>query len=155
MSIHPKVNGEYKETSACYVKVGGAWKKAKKLFVKVDGVWKEGWRGSTTIVVKSTNQFTIPIKGYDGTTVRNVEIRNLNLRLYNKSTGNLIAEKHYDVVTITSESKPILDVYPASGANQSASFTPHITGSTITVYPTLTSATYVYAEFEYDEVVKV
>ena len=155
MSIHPKVNGAYKAMTDCNVKVAGAWKQAEIILTKVNGVWKEAWRKSTVIVVKTNNSFTIAIKGYDGTLVRKVQIKSLKLRLYDKSSGNLLAEKDYGTVEFTSDALPNLTVSNA-GISRSAAFMPHITESKLTVYPTLEpSASYVYAEFEYAEVVKV
>ena len=155
MAIYPKVNGAYKTATNCKVKVAGAWKQAQKIYTKVNGAWRECWRNSTVIVVKNNNSFNIRITGYDGTLVQNVEIRNLNLRLYNKSTGALCGETHYDVVKISRDVKPNLTV-SRSGTDWSAAFMPHIVDPNITVYPTLApSANSVYAEFEFDEVVKV
>lgn len=157
MAIYPKVNGAYKEMTDCKVKVAGVWKQAKTIFTKVNGVWKEAWRNSTVIVVTESGNsaaFTIPIKGYDGTLVQNAEIRNLKLRLYDKSTGVLYGETHYDVVKISRDVKPNLSV-TRSGTSWSASFMPHIVDPDIKVYPTLSPSSSVYAEFEFDEVIKV
>ena len=157
MSIYTKVNGEQKEVSDCKVKVGGVWKKAVLVYAKVNGIWKKVRRSSTIIVVTKTGNsaaFTIPISGYSGTSVQNAEIRNLYLRLHRKTTGELLGESYLPVVKVTSGSSPILSVV-WNGTDWSASFTIHLTSPKLTVYPTLSPSTSVYAELEFDEVVKV
>ena len=62
MSIHPKVNGAYKEMTNCKVKVGGAWKQAEKILTKVNGVWKECWVNLALDTIINYGITNIPLK---------------------------------------------------------------------------------------------
>ena len=62
MSIHPKVNGAYKEMTNCKVKVAGAWKQAEKIYTKVNGVWKECWANLEIDTIINYGITNVPVK---------------------------------------------------------------------------------------------
>lgn len=152
MSIHPKVNGAYKEMTDCKVKVAGEWKQAQTIYTKVNGVWKEVWRNSTVITLTKATTFTLQIQGASGT-VKKAEIKNLKLRLYRKNTNELLGSTSFKVVEVSSDVTPIRDVTGTS-TSQWFSFAIHLTTPKLTVYATC-SYSDLYAEFEYDEVVMI
>ena len=62
MSLHPKVNGAYKELTNCKVKVAGAWKQAETIYTKVNGVWKECWANLAIDTIINYGITNIPVK---------------------------------------------------------------------------------------------
>jgi hypothetical protein len=86
MSIHPKVNGSYKEMATCKVKVGGAWKQAAKVLAKVDGAWREVWSNLAVNTVIYYGISNIPVKG----TGIYMRLRGLTITVKNASNDSII-----------------------------------------------------------------
>ena len=116
MSIHPKVNGAYKEMTNCKVKVAGAWKDAQTIYTKVNGVWEYAWQKTTKLFLN--------VVEYAYVTPRNVPstpsyatFKDVKVYLHRSSTGELLATKDVGNVKVT------------YGSSNSASITITVTSS--------------------------